>query len=324
MRIQYLPIVAACLYSAIALSQQSPDGKGQPVKPFVAVSDPWPLVDLNVLVLDKEKTPHPETDAAQFRVLEDGAPQTILSLSGAEAPVSLGLVLDFSGSTCPQKQEGKRPCASYSPILNSLPELTASLPAGSEVMVATFADQAFLDMNFAPAEHFDLHVLDKLHAGGGTAFYDALVAAEDYFAKHAKFKRRAIVVVSDGEDNASKLDLAQAIQRISCASAPLLYAINTAGEHQEDLSLAEWRHSGRALGLLVKAAGGMVIPAYGKKRAPAGIEQTANAIRAQVSVQYSSTNAVGNATIRKPAVTMPTATDKLEIRYEKQFSPPVR
>ena len=323
MRIQCLPVLAACLCCVPAVSQQPRDSAHPRFKPYAAVSDPWPLVDLNVLVLDKEKAPQPETDSAQFRVLEDGTAQAILSLSGSEAPVSLGLVVDLSGSTCPDHIKTKSACSAFDPIIKSLPELTATLPAGSEVMATTFADQAYLDVKFSPAEKFDIHQFDKLHAGGGTAFYDALVATADYFAKNAKFKRRALVVISDGDDNASRLDLAQAIQRLSCASAPMLYAIDTSSEHEDDYSFAELRHSKRGLKLLAEGTGGMAVPAYGKKHAPVGIRTIANAIRQQVSLQYSSSNPSTDEKARKFEVTMPAAVGKLEILHEKQFFQPL-
>lgn len=321
MRFKCLTVFAGCLWCAMALSQQPRDGARRAFKPFAATSDPWPLVDLNVLVLDKDKAPQAETDAAQFRVVEDGAPQTILSLSGAEAPVSLGLLVDLSGSTCPDQSRKKSPCSSFDPIIKSLPELLATLPAGSEVMVTNFSYAAFLDMKFAPAETFDIHLFDKLRSDGGTAFYDALVATEDYFAKNAKFKRRAIVVVSDGDDNASTLNLAQAIQRISCASTPMLYAINTTKE--DDTLFMERRRNKRVLELLAESAGGIVVPAYGKKHAPVGIQTIANAIHAQVSLQYSSSNASTDEKARKLDVSMATAAGKLEILHEQQFFRPL-
>jgi VWFA-related protein len=278
---------------------------------------------VNVLVLDKQKAPQQETDAAQFRVLEDGAAQTILSLSGSEAPVSLGLVVDVSGSTCPVHPKDKSACPSFDPIISSLPELTRGLPAGSEVMVTTFEDHAYLDLKFAPAEKFDIHLFAKLRAGGGTAFYDALVATEDYFAKNAKFKRRVIVVISDGDDNASTMNLEQAIHRISCASTPMLYAINTTSEHIDDYSFSERRHSARALELLAESVGGIVVPAYGKKHVPVGVQSIANAIREQVSLQYSSSNAASDEKARKLEVAMPAAVGKLSILHEKQFFRPL-
>ncbi len=94
---------------------------------------------------------------------------------------------------------------------------------------------------------------------GPTAFYDALVATEDYIASKAHNPKRAIVVLSDGEDNDSTLSLAQTVRRIEeKPDTPTIYFAelpNPRAKHMEK------RHSQRVVSFVVSICGGLnVIP----------------------------------------------------------------
>ncbi|UWZ82221.1 VWA domain-containing protein [Occallatibacter riparius] len=324
MRVPHLLIIAISLCTFIGLAQKPPrSDAGTASKPLSATSDPWPLTDLNVLVLDKQKQPQPQTDRTAFQILEDGTPQTILSLSGSDTPVSLALLIDLSGSACPVQIEPNATCKGHDPVIDSLVDLVTSLPSGSEVMLATFSDQANLNLTFSPASAFQSGIFDNLKAHGGSAVYDALVATETYFAKNAKFKRRAIVLISDGEDDASMLNFEQLLFRISYPSSPIIYAINTASGHPGDYSGSELRFSARALRILTEFSGGIVAPAYDRKKNPIGVKAIAWAIHNQFALQYSSANTSGNGKVRKVKIRMPQDTSKAALRYFQQYVAPI-
>jgi len=321
MRSAHLPIATLCL-GAYIVAAQAPQSGPAP-RPYAAATHPWPVINLNVLALDKQKLPLTETDPGAFQVLDDGVPQSILSLSGSATPVSLAVVVDLSGSTCPFQIKPNAACSSYDPALHSLVDLLASLPAGSEVMLVTFADKHYLNLKFAPVSEFKLQLFDTLRAQGGSAIYDALVATDYYFAKNARFKRRAIILLIDGEDNASHLNLEQAISRMSYASCPMLYAINTANEHRDTMSGSERRHSARALEILSEACGGIVVDAYGKKGSPEGAQAVAAAIRNQFALQYSSTNPAKDGKVHKLKITPPPNAGKVELHFVSEYPAPI-
>jgi hypothetical protein len=198
--------------------------------------------------------------------------------------------------------------------------ITQSLPPESEIAVIHFADMAFLDLPFTLIDMVDPKVLSLGNHRGGTALNDALVGAVDYSQKHARYRRRAIVLVTDGEDNASALNLDQTVKRISHPSGPILYALFF---HGNDMSRVELRLGGRALEILVNAIGGSVFRPVEQKgvrpeeAAIDAVNQLATAIHGQIVVTYTSSNPSQDQKPRKVEVTLPQST--IEIRFQHAY-----
>ena len=73
---------------------------------------------------------------------------------------------------------------------------------------------------------------EKVESRGGTALYDAIVASADHLKKNAKLQKKVIFVVTDGEDNASRESLEQAVRRLQEENGPTVYAIGILGEEK--------------------------------------------------------------------------------------------
>ena len=189
---------------------QSSDGVSSPALPVVDSS--WPVVNLNVAVLDKDGTPH-KIDEREFQLFEDGAARPLQFRDSPDSQVSLALVIDSSGSLFKRKQE----------MISAVTAIIKSMPPDSEVIAVTFAGQAFLDLPFTPASKVDISFLDRLLDRGPTAIYDAVFAAEDYIVAHAKYPRRALVILSDGEDNASHVSRRNVFWKMHQPGAPMVY-----------------------------------------------------------------------------------------------------
>ena len=197
----------------------------------------WPVVDSagrSVQTLDKDA----------FRVFEDDVPQTIASFRHEDLPVSLGILIDSSGS-----MYDKRPAVDAA----SLDLVKLSNPE-DEAFLVDFSWEAFIDQDFT-------NDIDKLQQGlsyikssGGTAIYDALVASADYLAKNAKHPKQVLLVITDGEDNASSATLELAIRRIQDFDGPVVYCIGLL--FGDDTSKCESRHARRVLETLSEQTGG--------------------------------------------------------------------
>jgi Ca-activated chloride channel homolog len=172
----------------------------------------WPEVNVNVLVLDKSGAPQ-KVDEGQFQLFEDRAERPLRFPASADSPVSLAFLIDSSGSTYKRKPD----------IVSAVTAILHALPAGSEVMASSFADKAYLEFPFAPVSQADLSFMDRLPAAGPTALYDAVVATEQYFVANAKYPRRALIILSDGEDNASHFSIGVAYAVMDWPGAPLVY-----------------------------------------------------------------------------------------------------
>src|ERR1700744_1134055 len=180
-----------------------------------------------------------------FQVLEDGVKQNILSFQHVDLPVSIGVVVDNSGSMAK-----KRPSVNKS----ALDLIQASNPE-DEAFVGNFSDEAFIDQEFTSDVNKLRDGLGHIESRGGTALYDAVLASADKLAADAKRPKQVLVLITDGEDNASTLNLEQTIRRVQQLSGPVIYSIGLL--FGDEMSHGEVRHARRALEMLSAETGGM-------------------------------------------------------------------
>lgn len=180
-------------------------------------------------------------DKSAFQVYEDGQPQQITSFHRDDVPVSLGIVIDNSGS-----MRDKRPRVNQA----ALNLVRASNPQ-DEVFIVNFNEDAILDQDFTSNIDLMKEALDHIDSRGGTAMYDAVVASADQLAKGAKQEKKVLLVVTDGEDNESRMSLEDAVRRVQADSGPTIYTIGILGDDKE----AKRAH--RALERLATETGGV-------------------------------------------------------------------
>jgi Ca-activated chloride channel family protein len=234
-------------------------------------------VRLNATVLDGSGRSIQTLDKSAFTVYEDGVQQTIASFRHEDLPVSLGLLIDSSGSMYDKRTAVEKA---------SLDLVKLSNPQDEEFLV-DFSWEAFIDQDFTNS-------LDKLQQGlgyikssGGTAIYDALVASADYLAKNAKHPKQVLLVVTDGEDNASSATLEQTIRRIQDLDGPVIYCVGLL--FGEDTDKRESRHARRVLETLAEQTGGAAYFPKALKDVDAIAAEVAQDIRTQYTISYHST-----------------------------------
>ena len=175
------------------------------------------LVVLNVSVQDAHGTNVRGLRAGDFKVYEDGSPQAIKQFAAEERPVTVGILLDASGSMRTKQAEAVTAALAF--VHSSNPD--------DEVFVVTFDDHASLGL--PPNTSFS-HDTNELRAAllgrtpeGKTALYDALVLAADHLRK-GKWENKALLLISDGGDNNSAHTITEAIQAVQNSWAAV-YAI---------------------------------------------------------------------------------------------------
>jgi len=177
-------------------------------------------VVLHATVVDAQQHLVPNLDRSAFAVLENGSAQTITSFRREDVPVAIGIVIDNSGSMLDKRE------AVSQAVLNLI---KASNPQ-DEVFVVNFSDEFFLDQPFTNKINLLQEALEKYETRGGTALYDAVVASADELKKHGKLQRKILFVVTDGEDDASRESLEQAVRQIQEENGPTIYAIGILGD----------------------------------------------------------------------------------------------
>ncbi len=152
---------------------------------------------------------------SDFRVFEDGMPQTIQSFQHHDQPASIGLLIDNSGSM--RDKRSAVDAAALELIRESNPKDTA--------FVVNFSDRAYLDQGFTSNVDAIQKGLSHFDSAGTTAIYDAVDASADELSRGAKWPGQVLVIITDGDDDASRLTLEQTIHRVQQLGGPVVYSI---------------------------------------------------------------------------------------------------
>ncbi len=269
-------------------------------------------VVLNASVLEGSRLVQ-DLKKENFQVLEDGVKQTILSFQHTDLPVSIGLVIDNSGS-----MSRKRPAVNKS----TLDLIQASNP-GDEAFVVNFSDEAYIDQDFTSDVNKLRDGLAHIESRGGTALYDAVVASADKLATDGKRPKQVIIIITDGEDNASTLTLEQTIRRVQQLSGPVIYSIGLL--FGDDMSRSEARHARRALEMLSTETGGMAYFPKNIEQVDQIAAEVARDIRSQYTIGYHSTKPVTEPGFRHVQVTASApGMGKLDVRTRTGYYPSAR
>ena len=250
------------------------------------------LVPLNVAVLDRNG--HHVLDLPQkaFQVFENGVAQTIKLFKREDVPVSLGLVIDNSGSMRERRTA----------VESASMALVKDSNRDDETFVVNFNDEAYLDADFTS----DLKVLEqglaRIDARGGTAMRDAIRMSVEHLREKSKRNKKVILVVTDGNDNSSNYGLSELV-RLAQQNDVLIYAIGVLATEDK----AEAKKAKRALDLLVEQTGGQVFYPRDVTEVEAIAHQVAHDIRNQYSIAYTPTNAAQDGTFRTIKVTVKAA-----------------
>ena len=216
--------------------QQSSDDNGT----FVIRKDVDEVL-LHATVVDDRQRIVTNLDKNAFSVFEDGKPQTIISFRHEDIPVAMGILIDNSGSM--REKRAKVNQAALNLVRSSNPQ--------DEVFVVNFNDEYYLDQDFTNDLLKLKEALEKIDAKGGTALYEAIVASADHLKRDAKLERKVLFVVTDGEDNASRETLEQAVKQLQDENGPSVYAIGILGDEEHP------KRARRALEIITQRTGGL-------------------------------------------------------------------
>jgi Ca-activated chloride channel homolog len=227
-------------------------------------------VVLHATVIDNKQHIVTNLDKQNFTVYEDGHPQTITSFRHEDIPVAMCIVVDNSGSM--REKREKVNAAALNLVRASNPN--------DEVCVVNFNDEYYLDQDFTANINKLKQGLEKIEARGGTALYDAVVAASAHLKQNAKLEKKVIIVVTDGDDNESSETLEQAVRRLQAENGPTVYAI---GILEKDEHV---RHARRALQVMCERTGGIAFLPNTLDEVDAISRSIAHDIRSQYTIGY--------------------------------------
>ena len=267
------------------------------------------MVILNAVVLDHHNAFVSGLTRDDFQIYEDGVPQQIGSFSHDDIPVTVGLVIDNSGSMAPKRDDVIAAALAFARSSNPL----------DQIFVVNFNDRVSFGlppgMPFTDRpEQLEL-ALSRIRTIGQTALYDAITVALDHL-KQSSLDRKVLILISDGGDNASTRTLTQAIDMAKRSTA-MMYAIGIFDEQDGDQHPA-------ILTRFAKETGGEAFFPQSSKQIVALCEGIARDIRNQYTLTYIPANAGQDGRYRAIAVKASApGRGRLSVRTRAGYSAPI-
>jgi len=305
-----LAISSSLTFSDLSSAQQK-----QPLPPEQGrIRSNVDLVVLHTSVLDMRG--HVVTDLPKdaFRVFENKIEQELSVFRREDIPVTVGLVIDNSGSM--REKRAKVNAAALTFVKTSNP--------ADEVFVVNFNDDYYLDLEKDFTNNIDelKEALERIDSRGSTALYDAVIGSLDHAKKGSKDKK-VLLVVSDGEDTASRGGSKQALQRAileAQRSEAVIYTIGLLGTEKK----ADARRAREALKQLSGATGGQSFFPEGLEDVEPICTQIAHDIRNQYTLAYYPSNATRDGSFRAVQVQVnpPRNRGKYTVRHRTGYFAP--
>ena len=233
-------------------------------------------VVLDCTVIDKKGDLATGLKPSDFRVWEDGVPQKIASFQYGDVPVSVGILVDNSGSMRDKREAANR--AALELVRESNPQ--------DRAFIVNFNNHAYLDQGFTSNISDLERGLEHYDATGETALYDAVAASADELSAHAKWPKQVLLIITDGEDDASRLTLQQTVARVQRLGGPVIYSIGMLFESE---SKQEAQRARQALETLSNDTGGIAFFPRSNRDMNAIAQEVARDIRDQYMIGYHST-----------------------------------
>ncbi len=180
------------------------------------------LVLLDVTVVDHRNRVVPSLGKDQFVVYENGVRQEIAFFSREETPVSLGLVIDTSGSM--RRKLSKVVAAAKSLMRQGHPE--------DEYFLVEFKGEAELVEDFTQDVALIHEALENMIASGQTALLDAVYLSVEHAQKYGRHRRKAILLITDGEDRNSYYTRDHVLERLRGSDVQVYVVGFTEGIHE--------------------------------------------------------------------------------------------
>jgi Ca-activated chloride channel homolog len=281
------------ILSALPMTSAYPRESEQ--RPVIRVSADLVLVPVSVT--DEAGRPVPDLTERDFRILENGLPQTIVRMDEpGKSPVELVLLIDVSGSVKSRFEFEQAAGAAFLRRVVGPERRVTVLSVGSEVRLVQprteRAEQAVAGLNaLSPTRET-------------TAFFDALAEAARMMRLTAPSDaRRAVMVISDGEDNDSMEHGFQSALRELQLSDALFYAINPAGSAVRLNRISREAH--RVMEQLALATGGAAYLPAQIEELPAIFDRVAAELETQYLLAYYSSDRSGDDAFRRIDVSVP-------------------
>lgn len=267
------------------------------------------LVQLHVRVIDRNNKPINNVPQNDFHIFEDGAPQTIEAFTREEVPISYGLAVDTSGSLRSQLQS----------VIDAGKTIINSNKSGDETFLVRFisSDKIETVQDFTDSKDLLMDGLDSFYVEGGqTAIIDAVYLSAEHVSEYRKGnesdrRRRALIVITDGEDRNSFYKQEQLFARLREEDVQI-FVIGFVNELDKDAGLIRKSPRDKAVNLIKRLAsetGGRAFFPESISELPQIANDIIRDLRTQYVLSYNPTNRSQDGTYRAIKVTVDQGSD---------------
>jgi len=267
---------------------------------------------LHVRVIDRNNKPINNVPQGDFHIFEDGVPQTIETFTREEVPISYGLAVDTSGSLRSQLQS----------VIDAGKTIINSNKGGDETFLVRFisSDKIETVQDFTDNKELLMDGLDSFFVEGGqTAIIDAVYLSAEHVSEYRKGdegdrRRRALIVITDGEDRNSFYKQEQLFAKLREEDVQI-FVIGFVSELDKDAGLIRKSPREKAVGLINKLAsetGGRAFFPDSVAELPQIANEIIRDLRTQYVISYNPTNKAQDGSFRaiKVTVDQPANSDK--------------
>jgi len=268
------------------------------------------LVTLNIRVIDRNNRPIDNVRENEFHVFEDGVLQPIESFTREEVPISYGLAVDTSGSLRSQLQA----------VIDAGKTIINSNKSGDETFLVRFisSDKIETVQDFTPNKDLLMDGLDSLFVEGGqTAIIDAVYLSAERVSEYKKGddndrRRRALILITDGEDRNSFYKEPQLFQRLREEDVQI-YVIGFVNELDKDAGFIRKSPRDKAIALINRLAtetGGRAFYPQSISELPQIAGEIVRDLRTQYVLSYNPTNKLRDGSFRAIKVAVDDASSR--------------
>ncbi len=257
-----------------------------------------PLVNLDVLVTTKDGQTIPGLKKENFKIFEDGAPQTIVNFNQTEAPITAVLLIEYAATNMSYMRDA----------LNAAYTFASGLKKDDWVAVVSYDMKPEILVDFTQDKRAVMGALDMLRIPGFSErnLFDALFDTLDRCDRIEG--KKYVILVSSGRDTFSRLNLDQIIKKVKSTKDVTIYAISIGWQYREMLAArgyaggmqqVDWLQADNQMNTFAHLTGGRAYFPRFQGELPELFHDIASDIRNQYNISYHPTNAKLDGTYRK-------------------------
>jgi len=273
------------------------------------------LVVLDVTVVDGANKPIMDLTQDQFQIFEDKVQQKVEFFTKEQVPVSLVFTIDTSGSMR----------AKLDTVIKASTNLIKASRAGDEVAVIEFKEEPVLLEEFTSDINDAVYALEGMVARSQTAMLDALYLSADYAHKEGKNRRKAVVVVTDGEDKDSQYKLEEVVDHLREADVQI-YLIGFTKDLEKSggwvFSKSPQEKAEGLLNRLASETGGRAFFPRELAEVHTIAQQISTDLRTQYTIGYYPSNSKRDGTFRSVRVSVNGGNRRLVARTRNGYTAP--